>query len=471
MYVCIENSFSQMKHFFLFSVFALALLWTLSCKKREAPSYDFAQIVERDTLRVLTLNTSVSYFSYRDQEMGYHYDLIKSFADEHGFNLKMIVAPNPSVLTRMLLEGVGDIVAYYLPVDARLKDSILYCGLKGITHQVLVQRSEKRDTVLKDVTQLIDKDVYVLKNSKYEERMQNLNEELGGGIGLRYVDEDTLVLEDLIRMVSAGEIKYTVSDEFNARINKTYFQNINIALPVSFDQRTAWAVRKDTPVLADSLDTWFSRSNNKPIYQRVTKRYFEEAKGYFFDSKLFVSLMSPGHISPYDAYFKQYGKEYAIDWRLLASVAYHESTFKPNGESWAGAGGLMGLMPATAASLGLMGTDLFDEESNIRAGAQYLRKLLNIFASVADENERIKMALASYNGGIAHVTDARALALKYGANQEVWTENVEKYILLKRLEQYYKDPVCKAGYFRGEETADYVRNVTTRWKAYQEKVK
>lgn len=454
---------------FLF-ILMMALLF-FSCKERkEAKAYDFPQMVEKDTLRVITLNTSTSYFIYRDQEMGYHYDMIKNFADEHGLELQVIVAQNSSVLTQMLRDGIGDVIAYNVPVDNALKDSVLYCGLSQISHQILVQRAEKQDTVIKDVTELIGKDVYVLRGSKYEQRMNNLNQELGGGINLQYADNDTLVVEDLIRMVSGGEIRYTVADESIARLNHTYFRNIDIDLQVSFDQRTSWAVRKDTPVLADSLNAWFTRSNMEPNYLRVTKRYFEEAKGFYADTKPFVTILAPGQISPFDTYFKQYGKQFGIDWRLLASVAYHESTFNTDGQSWAGAVGLMGLMPRTAASLGVGRDDLLNPETNIKAGSEYLKKLINSFSAIEDETERVKMALASYNGGIGHVYDARALADKYDADKNVWEGNVEKYIQLKRLEQYYKDPVCKAGYFRADETVNYVRNVMNRWLVYKDKV-
>jgi membrane-bound lytic murein transglycosylase F len=88
-----------------------------------------------------------------------------------------------------------------------------------------------------------------------------------------------------------------------------------------------------------------------------------------------------------------------------------------------------------------------------------------------DVQERTKMALAAYNGGIGHVLDARALAEKYGADKDVWDGNVEKFLQLKRLEQYYEDPVCKMGYFRGDETIDYVRCVMNLWEVYKEKVK
>ncbi|MDO5524225.1 MAG: transglycosylase SLT domain-containing protein, partial [Bacteroidia bacterium] len=426
-----------------FRVLLLFIVLLPACKKAKEAVHDFPQIIANDTLRVITLNASTSYFIYRDQEMGYHYEMIKNFADEHGLQLQIVVAKNPAMLASMLQNNRGDVVAFNVPVENTLKDSILYCGLSGISHQVLVQRAERNDTVLKDVTELIGRDVYVLRGSKYDQRMNNLNRELGGGVNLRYVDKDTIVVEDLIRMVSAGDIRYTVADEYVARLNHTYFININIDMPVSFDQRTSWAVRKDAPALADSLNAWFSRTSLQPNYLRLTKRYFEEAKGFHADNRsTFITMFAPGQISPWDEYFKQYGKQFGVDWRLLASVSYYESTFDPDGKSWAGAGGLMGLMPATAAALGVNGSDIFEPETNIRVGAEYLKTLIRLFSSVEDETERIKMALASYNGGIGHVTDARALAEKYEADKNVWNGNVEKFLQLKRLEQYYRDPVC-----------------------------
>ncbi|HCF81233.1 MAG TPA: lytic transglycosylase F, partial [Porphyromonadaceae bacterium] len=65
------------------------ILLLLSCNRSKEAGYDFPQIAAKDTLRVITLNTSTSYFIYRDQEMGYHYEMIKSFADEHGLELQV----------------------------------------------------------------------------------------------------------------------------------------------------------------------------------------------------------------------------------------------------------------------------------------------------------------------------------------------------------------------------------------------
>ncbi len=448
-----------------------------ACGRKGVPesAYDFSQILQGDTLRVLTLNTSTSYFIYRDEPMGYHYDMIRDFCNHHGLVPQVIVAGNTGQMLEMLQNNEADVIAYGIPVTNALKDSVLYCGLEQTAHQVLVQRDGRgggRDTLLTDVTGLIGKRVTVLDKSKYLDRMDNLNDELGGGIHIDKVDADTIVEEDLIRMVSRGEIDFTVAEDDLAQLNHTYFGNLNVALPVSFDQRSSWVVRKDTPVLADSLDSWIRNSASEPSFLRIIKRYFEETKGYSdFGRAPFREISGHGVISPFDAFFKQSGKKSGIDWRLIASISYQESSFETGGQSWAGATGLMGLMPATAASLGAKGDELHDPEKNISAGTRYLKKLLHSFRLVDNADERIKLALAAYNGGIGHVVDAMALTEKYGGDKNKWEGNVEHYLQLKRLEQYYSDPVCKNGYFRADETIKYVRNVMERWQIYREKVK
>lgn len=461
--------------FLIIAAMVLTIGMVSSCKKNK-PSvvYDFPQIIEKDTLTVLTVNSSSSYFIYRDQEMGFHYDMINDFCKTHGLELAIKLAKNSSELVEMLQNGEGDVIAYDVPIKKTLKDSLIYCGLSSVSHQVLVQRADAGDSLVQDVTQLINQKVTVKGNTKYYERLVNLNNELGGGIQIEDIKKDTVVVEDLIRMVSFGEIKYTVADENIARINRTYFRNINIDLPISFDQRSSWAVRKSSPILADSLNKWFNQINIQPAYRLIAKRYFEESKGYDLTKATLGTSQPPiqlsaGQLSIYDAYFKKYGQMYGLDWRLIASVSYQESNFDPNGKSWAGAVGLMGLMPATAASLGVKGDAIYDPELNIKTGALYLSQLLQTFASVDDANERIKIALAAYNGGLGHVSDARALADKYKANSNAWDNNVEKYLHLKRFEEYYNDPICKSGYFRGDETLKYVPDVMNRWHLYQQR--
>lgn len=162
----------------------LLLLLLSSCTiftKRNDKAVDFPLILERDTLTILTVNSSTSYFIYRDQPMGYHYDMIREFCRHHGLVPEIIVAPGTASLMRMLLEGVGDVIAYHVPVTREGRDSVTYCGLQQINHQVLVQRAMREDTLVDDVTALIGKRVTVTAGSRYHQRLIHLNEELGEG--------------------------------------------------------------------------------------------------------------------------------------------------------------------------------------------------------------------------------------------------------------------------------------------------
>lgn len=424
------------------------------------------QIKDSGELVVLTLYSSTSYFIYRGQDMGFQYELSEQFAKSLGVKLKIKVAKNVHDLIEKLLAGEGDLIAYNLPITKEWKDSLIYCGEEVITHQVIVQRSGGRIKPLKDVTELIGKDIYV-KPGKYYDRLVNLDKELGGGIKIHKVTNDSISAEDLITQVSQGKIPYTVADNDVAQLNTTYYPNLNIGLSISFDQRASWAVRKDCPQLAAAADKWHEENMTSPAYTASMKRYFEISKAIPHSP---ILSLREGKISHYDNLFKKYAPDINWDWRLLASLAYTESNFDSTAVSWAGARGLMQLMPATARAMGVPPGKEHNPEESIKAAVKYITATSRSFAAVPKE-ERLNFVLASYNSGIGHVLDAMALAEKYGKNKYVWRDNVENFILLKSNEEYFTDPVCKNGYFRGIETYNFVRDITSRFEQYKKKIK
>ena len=450
----------------------LLLLAVTGCRNHtgsqetEAGTHDLQQIKDSGQLVVLTLYSSTSYFNYRGQEMGFQYELSEQFAKSLGVELKVKVARNVKDLIRKLQTGEGDLIAYTLPVTKEWKDSLLYCGEDVITHQVVVQRKGGRNKTLKDVTELIGKDIYV-KPGKYHERLVNLDKELGGGIHIHLVRGDSVSAEDLIEQVAQGKIPYTVTDNDIARLNRTYYPNLDIDLAISFDQRSSWAVRKDCPQLAKAASEWHKANSTSPDYKASTKRYFEISKSTPHTP---ILSLREGRISHYDDLFKKYAKEIGWDWRLLASLAYTESNFDTTAVSWAGAKGLMQLMPSTARAMGVPPGKEQNAEESIKAAVKYIGKTAQSFKNLPPE-EQVKFVLASYNSGIGHVQDAMALAEKYGKDKNVWKDNVEKYILLKANEEYFTDPVCKNGYFRGTETYNFVREITARYEQYKKKIK
>lgn len=447
----------------------LTLLW--SCRGNRTSSdntdkNDLQQIKDSGELVVLTLYSSTSYFNYRGQDMGFQYELSEQFAKSLGVKLKIKVARNTHDLIRKLLAGEGDLIAYNLPITKEWKDSVTYCGEEIITHQVVVQRNNGKERPLKDVTELIGKDIYV-KPGKHYDRLVNLDKELGGGILIHKVTNDSITMEDLITQVAQGKIPFTIADNDVARLNKTYYPNLNIQLSVSFDQRSSWAVRKSSVQLAAAANQWHKENMTSPAYTVSMKRYFEISKSIPHSP---ILSLREGKISHYDQLFKKYAPEIDWDWRLLASLAYTESNFDTTAVSWAGAKGLMQLMPATARAMGVPPGKEQNPEESIKAAVKYIAATAQSFADVPKE-ERTQFVLASYNSGIGHVLDAMALAEKYGKNKYVWQDNVEEYILLKSNEEYFTDPVCKNGYFRGIETYNFVREVTSRYEQYKKKIK
>ena len=141
-----------------------------------------------------------------------------------------------------------------------------------------------------------------MKPGKYYERLVNLDEELGGGIHIHKVTNDSISAEDLITQVAQGKISYTVADNDVAQLNTTYYSNLNIKLSISFDQRASWAVRKDCPQLAAAANKWHEVNMTSPAYTASMKRYFEIGKAVPHSP---ILSLREGKISLYDDLFKK----------------------------------------------------------------------------------------------------------------------------------------------------------------------
>ena len=223
-------------------------------------------------------------------------------------------------------------------------------------------------------------------------------------------------------------------------------------------------VGKAKPELAEELKAWYRPS----LIDEVKK----EETALLTTKKVRRRIFSPmldrgkGIISHYDQLFMTYSRDIRWDWRLMAAQCYQESTFDPKAVSFAGAKGLMQIMPGTADHLGLARDKLYDPESNIRAAAKYIAELQQTFSDIRDHYERTNFVLASYNGGSHHIRDAMALAKRDGKNPHRWAD-VSAYVLKLANPRYYNDPIVKNGYMRGSETVDYVAKIRQRHAGYQ----
>ncbi len=438
---------------------------------------DIDQIKKRGKIIALTENTSTSYYLYKGEQMGYEYELLKAFAKEIRVELEIKIAKDLDSVFDRLNSGEVDIVAANLTVTNERLSFVNFTSPLLHTRQVLIQRKpegwekmsheQMNRQLIRNSVDLVGENIHIRKGSSFYSRLLNLSEEIGGNINIVEApgDFDT---ELLINKVANGEIDYTVADENVALINQTYYANIDIETPISFPQKIAWAVRKNTPSLNKALNQWIEKNRNSKEMASVYDKYFKRRKinGSGYEAK-YVPFSSTNSISVYDDMIREYSKKIGWDWQLLAALIYQESHFSPTARSWAGANGLMQLVPATAKRYGLDTVDATAEQS-IKAGTGYISDLDKYWKSqIPDKKERIKFILASYNVGLGHVMDARKLAGKYGRDPDVWSENVEYMILQKSNPKVYNDSVVKFGYCRGRETANYVKEILKRYEHYK----
>lgn len=234
--------------------------------------------------------------------------------------------------------------------------------------------------------------------------------------------------------------------------------------PAGYNHQGSWAARPTSPALIAALNNWYTPTLEEQIATEQQQR-IERSRQVTRKPQAVYLSRAQGVISVYDPLFKEASAITGWDWRLIAAMSYQESAFDPNAKSYAGARGLMQLMPATAAELGVPAADICQPEANVRAAARYIVQLINTFTDIRDINERLKFVLASYNGGARHIRDAMALTTKYGGNPHRW-DDVAPYVLALQQPRYYRDPVVKYGYMIGSETTAYVQSILERWRDY-----
>ncbi|MDR2928008.1 MAG: transporter substrate-binding domain-containing protein [Cytophagaceae bacterium] len=435
---------------------------------------DLPEILKSGEIRVVTTYNSTDYFVYKGLPMGFQFELLQNFADFTGVKLSVSVNNNLEENIQALQNGEIDIIASSLAVTREDEVRVAFSEPHSYSRQVLIQQAYKGkmngspknrvfNEIIRNQLELGGKSIYVQKKSAFALRLRNLSNEIGDSINV--VEVPDYDVEQLIALVSEGEIPYTVCDENLAKVNKNFYPNIDIETAISFPQKQAWAVNKNAPELLNAVNNWLIGYKRSARYNRTFDKYFLNQRSGHIVNSGFHSVKG-GLVSTYDDFIRKESAKTNWDWRLIASIIYQESRFIPDAQSWTGAQGLMQLMPETAKRFGVESVE--SPRENISGGIKLLQWLDKRLAlRVSDANERLKFVLASYNVGIGHVIDAMALAEKNGKDPQVWDENVDYYILNKSKPSYYNDPVVKFGYCRGEEPYNYVKEILERYDHYK----
>ena len=280
-------------------------------------------------------------------------------------------------------------------------------------------------------------------------------EDFANSLGLRLrmeIASDTAEMISLVRNSKADIVACELPGEV---VKRAGLSSCGVKSEVG-----VWAVNKEAVQLREAVDKWYCDTVRLKAVSEM--KNYQSRQQFSQNRVLKPEMRLNGAGSNYDALFVRAAKMLGWDWKLIAAQCFQESAFNPMAVSWAGARGLMQIMPSTAEALGVKPDDLFNPEINVMTSAKYMCRLNEKFDKVRNPIERIKFVLAAYNGGYGHISDAMNLARKYGKNPFLW-EEVGFFVQHLSDAKYYRDPIVKYGYMVGNETYYYVNNIMKRW--------
>jgi len=466
----------------VFGLLLPALFLLASCGQPEKPeveepaysppiSFDLDSIIMRGKLVLLTENSATSYYLYRGQAKGFDHDMVKAFAKHIGVKLEVKLLDDVDQMFEMLNTGKGDLIATNLTVTNSRKKIVAFSAPVCTTRQVLVQprfggiKGDSLLSFISDTAQLKGKEVWAHRYSVFYERLMLMNSYLDDSIKIQEAPGE-LSTDDLIRLVSEGEISRTITDENLAQLQQADNPNLDMSLAISNEEEIAWAMRSNSSRLLEEVNNWMAEESTQKKMKKTYSKYFSQIERMNYNPVFVPPIVSDNRISAYDEILKQQAVELGWDWRLLAALIYQESRFNPRAKSWSGAFGLMQLMPETARRFGCDTSQL--EVENIKAGVKYIQFLDRMWKDkIIDPDERVKFVLGSYNIGPGHIFDARAIARNLSKPDTVWENNVAECLLLKMQSPYYTMEGVKHGYCHAKEPYQFVIKIMNNFRYYQ----
>ena len=417
---------------------------------------DLPALQSRKLLRLITYQSPVNYFLQGGKLKGFEHDLLRRFAENHEMRLDVVIAESHDELRDLLLAGKGDIAAASLPRNSYDKDSRL-AFTRAYSHAAPVVIGRSEDSPLLDVQALKGRRVILPAASPYKSLLEKIK---ASGIDFELVIADVGKSSETILFHIANGM-YDLSVIAGHELKAQFKRQVNLRAHFALSEPLAhsWAVREADTQLLSALNEYIAKEFRKGFYNVLYSKYIEKPVSILGDSQLLAGI---DELSPYDDIVHKYAEHYGFDWRLIVAQMYQESQFDPNAISYAGAEGLMQLIPATADLMGI--TDAYDPDTSIQGGVRYMDYLRSKFDEDLLLEDRIWFSLASYNAGFNRVHRARLLAESMNLDKNKWFDNVEKAMLVL-ARPYWKDGETRRNCRCGQ-TVVYVRDIRTLYSNY-----
>lgn len=260
----------------LVAVAAMVRLAKLRQTPREPEPRDYPEIRAEGVLRMITEYNQSGYFISGDTIQGFQYELSQAIARLSGLEVRTRLEMSLAKSFGELSANACDVIARNIPITSEMREEYLFTDPIVLNKQVLAQRTAEANNgqaPIRNQLDLAGKTLHIPKDSPALLRLRNLGHEIGDTI---YVVEDELYsTEQLMILVAKGDIDYAVCDQQIARRTGKELPEVDIRTDVSFTQLQSWAVRKDAPVLLDSLNSWLRQIRDSGLYDQIYRRYYK----------------------------------------------------------------------------------------------------------------------------------------------------------------------------------------------------
>ena len=407
------------------------------------------QVLAIGELHVLTRNSGTTYFEGPQGPSGLEYELMRRFAEKLGVKLKISVPDNLNEVLEQISDGEAHIAAAGLTVTEERKQLVRFApSYQTITQQVVYNTKGDKPRSIKQ----LDGHLEVVAHSSHVEQLRKLKQKHSSLEWSENTDADST---ELLTLVAEELIDYTIADSNEVTYNRRYYPKLRVAFDITKPQELAWAFPvSDDNSLYDAATEFLTELKDSGELDRLLKHNYQHVMNYDYAGTHSYLAQIRRRLPTYLEMFQQAAEQYDLDWRLLAAVAYQESHWRQNAVSPTGVKGMMMLTNATAEHLGVV--DRTDPYESIMGGAKYLRKLIDKVPTHIPEPDRIWIAVAAYNVGYGHVSDARKLTIKRGDNPDKWVD-IKATLPLLSKSKWYKQ--TRYGYARGWEPVRYVENI------------
>lgn len=233
---------------------------------------DIEEITESGRIRVLTDNSAMGFRVEGDSVYGFQYEIVKAFAVSMGVELEISENDDSRELMEDLMKGNCDIVASMLPVNLEYTDKVLYANLLHVNRQMLVQRKTDSLFFVRKQYDLAGDTISLPKNSPYKMLIEHLSDDISDTIYIAELKNTTT--EVAVKMVADGIIRYTICPERMSEKMLLTYPQLDMSLPVSFQQDIAWAVNKKAVGLQKKLNEFLADYIGSSEYWELYRKYY-----------------------------------------------------------------------------------------------------------------------------------------------------------------------------------------------------